>query len=93
MPWRRKMGCGIPRSRFGLVSPFPFEPVVFSEKCLFRTHFLRWSGRFFHGFLLDSGLNCDGSFPRTRARQQPDLENHWVPMRNRDLPSVTAFVA
>src|SRR5271157_5440443 len=27
--------------------------------CLFRTHFLGWSGRFFHG--------CDGSFPRTRA--------------------------
>ncbi len=35
--------------------------------CLFRTHFLGWSGRFFHGFLLDSGLHCDGSFPRTRA--------------------------
>ena len=25
--------------------------------------------------------------------QQPDLENHWVPMRNRALPSVMAFVA
>jgi transposase len=24
---------------------------------------------------------------------QPDLENHWVPMRNRALPSVMAFVA
>src|SRR6202008_3458813 len=24
---------------------------------------------------------------------QPDLENHWVPMRNRGLPSVMAFVA
>ncbi len=28
-----------------------------------------------------------------RLVQQPDLENHWVPMRNRVLPSVTAFVA
>src|SRR5208337_2834379 len=27
--------------------------------CLLGTHFLGWSGRFFHG--------CDGSFPRTRA--------------------------
>ena len=25
--------------------------------------------------------------------QQPDLENHWEPMRNRALPSVMAFVA
>src|SRR6202453_1951628 len=24
---------------------------------------------------------------------EPDLENHWVPMRNRALPSVMAFVA
>jgi hypothetical protein len=24
---------------------------------------------------------------------EPDLENHWVPMRNRGLPSVMAFVA
>jgi transposase len=24
---------------------------------------------------------------------EPDLENHWVPMRNRGLPSVVAFVA
>ena len=24
---------------------------------------------------------------------RPDLENHWVPMRNRALPSVLAFVA
>ncbi|MBV8127391.1 MAG: hypothetical protein JO114_06940 [Planctomycetaceae bacterium] len=24
---------------------------------------------------------------------QPDLESHWVPMRNRALPSVMAFVA
>ena len=37
---------------------------------------------------------------RERARgelaclfQQPDLENHWEPMRNRALPSVMAFVA
>jgi len=28
-----------------------------------------------------------------RLFQQPDLENHWVPMRNRALPSVMAFVA
>jgi 7-cyano-7-deazaguanine synthase in queuosine biosynthesis len=28
-----------------------------------------------------------------RLFQQPDLENHWVPMRNRALPSVLAFVA
>ena len=28
-----------------------------------------------------------------RLFQQPDLENHWVPMRNRSLPSVMAFVA
>ena len=30
-----QMACGIPRSRFGLVLPFPFEPVVFNEKCRF----------------------------------------------------------
>jgi hypothetical protein len=30
---------------------------------------------------------------RARLFQQPDLENHWEPMRNRALPSVTAFVA
>ena len=24
---------------------------------------------------------------------EPDLENHWVPMRNRALPAVMAFVA
>src|SRR5271166_2956874 len=28
-----------------------------------------------------------------RLFQQPDLENHWGPMRNRALPSVMAFVA
>ena len=28
-----------------------------------------------------------------RLFQQPDLENHWVPMRNRALPSAMAFVA
>ena len=28
-----------------------------------------------------------------RLFQQPDLENHWEPMRNRALPSVMAFVA
>ncbi len=28
-----------------------------------------------------------------RLFQQPDLENHWVPMWNRALPSVMAFVA
>jgi hypothetical protein len=28
-----------------------------------------------------------------RLFQQRDLENHWVPMRNRALPSVMAFVA
>jgi len=28
-----------------------------------------------------------------RLFQQPDLENRWVPMRNRALPSVMAFVA
>jgi hypothetical protein len=28
-----------------------------------------------------------------RLFQQPDLENHWVPMRNRALPSVMAFGA
>ncbi len=28
-----------------------------------------------------------------RLFQQPDLENHWVPMRNRALPSVLALVA
>src|SRR5208337_3952649 len=28
-----------------------------------------------------------------RLFQQPDLENHWVPMRNWALPSVMAFVA
>ena len=28
-----------------------------------------------------------------RLFQQPDLENHRVPMRNRALPSVMAFVA
>ena len=38
-------------------------------------------------------------FKGTRGRgtrrlfQQPDLENHWEPMRNRALPSVMAFVA
>jgi len=43
-------------------------------------------------------LNCAG-LPRPRGRagarlfQQPDLEIHWVPMRNRALPSVMAFVA
>ena len=43
-------------------------------------------------------LNCASS-PRPQGRagarlfQQPDLENHWVPMRNRALPSVMAFVA
>src|SRR5271157_5118786 len=43
-------------------------------------------------------LNCAG-LPRPQGRagarlfQQPDLENHWVPMRNRALPSVMAFVA
>jgi len=32
--------------------------------------------------------------PRCPFRgHQPDLENHWVPMRNRALPSVMAFVA
>ncbi len=25
--------------------------------------------------------------------QQPDLEKHWEPMRNRALPSVMAFLA
>jgi len=28
-----------------------------------------------------------------RLFQQPDLENHWVPMRNRALSSVMAYVA
>ena len=28
-----------------------------------------------------------------RLFQQPDLENHWEPMRNRALPSVIEFVA
>src|SRR5271157_2673019 len=47
---------------------------------------------------LCSKLNC-ASLPRPQGRagarlfQQPDLENHWVPMRNRALPSVMAFVA
>ena len=47
---------------------------------------------------LCSKLNC-ASLPRPRDRagarlfQQPDLENHWVPMRNRALPSVMVFVA
>ena len=30
---------------------------------------------------------------RVRLFQQPDLENHWEPMRNLALPSVMAFVA
>ena len=33
------------------------------------------------------------SLPELCVFQQPDLENHWVPMRNRALPSVMAFVA
>ena len=47
---------------------------------------------------LCSKLNC-ASLPRPQGRagarlfQQPDLENHWVPMRNRALPSAMAFVA
>ncbi len=47
---------------------------------------------------LCSKLNC-ASLPQRRgcagARlfQQPDLESHWVPMRNRAIPSVMAFVA
>src|SRR5208337_3818950 len=47
---------------------------------------------------LCSKLNC-ASLPRPQGRagarlfQQPDLENHWVPLRNRALPSVMAFVA
>ena len=28
-----------------------------------------------------------------RLFQQPDLENHWIPMRNRALPTVMALVA
>ena len=31
--------------------------------------------------------------PRRALFHQPDLENHWVLMRNRALPSVMAFVA
>ncbi len=47
---------------------------------------------------LCSKLNCaSSSRPQGRAGarlfQQPDLENHWIPMRNRALPSVMAFVA
>src|SRR5271157_2521301 len=47
---------------------------------------------------LCSKLNC-ASLPRPQGRagarlfQQPDLEKHWVSMRNRALPSVMAFVA
>ena len=47
---------------------------------------------------LCSKLNC-ASLPRPQGRagahlfQQLDLENHWLPMRNRALPSVMAFVA
>jgi hypothetical protein len=33
------------------------------------------------------------SLQLARLFQQPDLENHWVPMRNRALSSVMAFVA
>ena len=53
--------------------------MVFTEKCRFST------------VLTASAVS--GSSPHKQARRRPDLENHWVPMRNRALPSVMAFVA
>ena len=42
----------------------------------------------------DPPLNFNLDFHAVPFRgDQPDLENHWVPMRNRALPSVMAFVA
>ncbi len=42
----------------------------------------------------DHPLNFNLDFHAIPFRgAEPDLENHWVPMRNRGLPSVMAFVA
>jgi len=42
----------------------------------------------------DSPLSFNLDFHAIPFRgAEPDLENHWVPMRNRALPSVMAFVA